>query len=238
MEKMIETKLGRCSITREEDGSFTSFNHDHYRKVRRAKTDKEIKDALYNGHENGFIRDDTEYAPTMGTGKKYVLNGETYYIQAAHKHWQRGYYIMLLTYTIMDNGHFSHATVWKENINSKEEEVIKSVEEYKDVVFEESSLQEKIDIIISNRKKLNLPTIIHINRFDAENIETIDVTKSENIQDLIKKHVDSKEPLLLSGGMSWVEVEYTNFNMDVISVEGEIYKAYDDIIYFHRSYEE
>ena len=38
--------------------------------------------------------------------------------------------------------------------------------------------------------------------------------------------------------MSWVEVEYTNFNMDVIHIEGEIYKDYDDIIYLHRSFEE
>ena len=230
---MVDTIFGRCSIERGEDGSFSSFNHDLYSKIRRIRGDKDY----FNSAENGFIRD-SEFAPTFGTGKKYVKDGKTYYIQSAHKHWLRGYYIMLLSYNIMDNGHFSHATIWKENINSKNEDVIESVKEHQYLDLMESSLQEKIDVIISNRTKLGLATIIHINRFDAENIETIDVS-TPGINDIIRKHLKSKEPLLISGGMSWVEMEYTNFKMDVIDIkylEKDLY-SYMDIIYFHRNFE-
>ena len=42
MEKLIDTELGRCSVEYAEDGTFSSFNHDHYRKVMRVKGDAEI----------------------------------------------------------------------------------------------------------------------------------------------------------------------------------------------------
>ena len=238
MEKMIDTKLGRCSVEYTEDGTFSSFNHDHYRKVMRAKGEEEINKHRFNAGENGFMKE-SHYAKTMGSGMKYQKNGQTYFVQAVHKHWLRGYYIMLLSYNIMDNGHTSHSTLWIENINSKNEDVLESIEEHKDIVFEESSIQEKLDIMITNREKSDLPCVIHINRFDAPSIETVDITTHPDINGLIEKHKLSKEPLLLSGGMSWVEMQYTNFAMDVIDLKGIHEETYNDLdmLFIHRSFE-
>ena len=174
----------------------------------------------------------------MGTGKKYILDGVTHYVQATHKHYQRGYYIMLLTYTIMDNGHLSHGNLIIENINSKDSIIIESSAENKNIVFEDSSLQEKLNIIIENRKKSKLSCIIHVNKFDAKNIKTIDITKTKNINNLIEKYKKSKEPLLLSGGMSWVEKQYTNFKTSVIHLDDLEVVSYNEMMYIHRSFEE
>ena len=236
---MVDTIFGKCSIKREEDGTFSSFNHDLYHKIRRKISDDKINDTHFNGHQKGFIPKH-EFAPTIGQGMKYVdSDGKTHYIQAMYKHWNRGYYLLALTYTIMNDGNRSHGNIFLKNINSVDEGIIEYTDENKDLVLIESTLQEKLDIIISNRKETNLPCIIHLNKFDAENIDTIDITdKSINIKDLLKKHRENKEPLLLSGGMSWTTQKYTNFDMEVIKLEGFEDNDYSDILYFHRDFEE
>jgi len=237
---LVETRFGKCSIDRGEDGSFSSFNHDLYHKIRRKIGEDKINDTHFNGHQKGFVADH-ELATTVGKGMKYIDpdDGTTHYIQAIYKHWNRGYYLLALTYTITKDGGKSHGNKFLVNINSVDEDIIEYVEENKDLVFLESTLQEKLDIIISKRKKLNLPTIIHLNRFDAKDIDTIDITdKSINIKELLNKHRENKEPLLLSGGMSWVTQHYTNFDMEVIKLEGFNDEDYSDILYLHRDFEE
>ena len=221
---------GKC-ITFTDSESTTTFYPDHYRKVMAVR---EIKN-----NTKGFLPD-SEYAKTVGSGKKFMKNGKYYYVQAAHKHWYFGYYIMLLTYNIMENGHFSHSNTFIENINSFDETITESIEKNSNIVFEDSTLQEKLDIIISNRKKKNLPAVIHLNKFDAADIETVDITTTPNINELIETHKLSKEPLLLSGGMSWENKQFTNFAMDVIHLDGISEDTYKDldIIYLHRSFEQ
>jgi len=235
---LVETRFGKCSIQRDEDGSFSSFNHDLYHKIRRVISDNKINDTHFNGHQKGFVQKH-ELAPTFGKGMKFIEDGKTKYIQAIYKHWNRGYYLLALTYTITENGNKSHGNKFIENINSVDEGIIEYVEENKNIVLLESTLQEKLDIIISKRRKLDLPTIIHINRFDAKDIDTIDITdKSINIKELLNKHRENKEPLLLSGGMSWVTQKYTNFDMEVIKLEGFDDEDYSDLLYMHRDFEE
>jgi len=231
----INTKFGRCAIERDKD-SYFFYNYDLVSEIRKAKGENEVKKHRFNGFENGFDREH-KAALTLGSGKKYVENNKTYFVEAAYRHWNRGYYVMLLTYTITDNGHFSHSNMYYENINSHDPDTLKYIEENSKIELINSTIQEKIDIIIKNRNKLNLPTIIHFNKKDAETIDTVDIESTPNINELIAEHKLNMEPLFLSGNMEYVEIQHTNFKNTYIHINDLSEESKDDMIYFYRHYE-
>ena len=117
---------------------------------------------------------------------------------------------------------------------------MKFIDDNKDVVFKDSNIDEKLNIIITNRKKSNLPIIIHINKKDADSY--VGVYKIINIQEnvdtineTIKKAKQNNNVLILSGNITKIQCEkFSNFSYtqidDIIDQE--------DIILFHRNYEE
>jgi hypothetical protein len=229
------TKFGRCTIERDKD-SYFYYNHDLVNEIRKAKGENEVKKHRFNGFENGFDRNHT-VALTLGSGKKYIKDGKTYFVEAAYRHWNRGYYVMLLTYTITDDGHFSHSNLYYENINSHDPDTLEYIQENSKIELLDSTIQEKIDIIIKNRNKLNLPTIIHFNEKDARTINTIDIESTPNINELIKEHKKNLKPLFLSGNMEYIEVQHTNFKNTYIHINGLTEESTNDMLYFYRHYE-
>jgi len=233
----IQTQQGYCTIERGDDGSYFSFNHDLANAIRKIKGKEEVNKHRFNGDENGFdIKN--PLALTLGNGKKLIYpDGKVYFVEAAYRHWNRGYYTMLLAYTITEQGHRSHTQIFFENINSNDPNTIQYIKEREDIKVIDSNIQEKIDIIIKNRTILNKPTIIHFNIKDAKTIKTIDVESTPNINELIQKHKDSKIPLFLSGNMEYVEVQHTNFKNTHIQINGLTEESKNDMIYFYRHYE-
>lgn len=198
----IKTKqsiYGNSIYWEDEDGSTTWFNTDHYSKIRYVLGKEKVKKARKT--DNNLLP--LHLAPTLGTGKKFIdENGKEQFIQSVHQHEYMGYYICLLYYSFTDKGERSHGTLTYKNISCQYPDFKECFEENKNIQFIDSSLEEKIDIIINKCKKLNLPCIIHINEEDAINISTIDILdKNINIDELIKKHKESKEPLLISNGL-------------------------------------
>ena len=226
--------LNNMKVITRENGEYNYFDYNLYHKIRKLRNEP---DKYFNGSKRGF--DQHHYlAPTFGQGKKVIYpDGSVRYIQAVHRHWDRGYYEFLLTYSIMDNGHFSHSNIFYKNINSHSGDIKKYTSENDDLIIENSTIQDKLNIIINNRKQLDIPTIIHINRFDAEDINTVDVFMP-GINNIIKTHIKTKTPLILSGGMKWVEVQHTNFSMEHIFVKNIETKHCTDILYIHRNFEE
>jgi len=235
MEKEVKTYFGKCFI--EKKGEITShFYSDHYRKIRVAKGETELKKHSYNPSKDGLI-ENHYLAPSFGHGKKFIDDdGKYIYIQGVYRHWDRGYYDVLLTYSITDNGKLSHGTRFYENINSSINYVQKYVDENKHLVFIDSTLKEKLDIMISNRKLLELDNIYHINSIDLDDIETIDIPTHPDINSLIAEHKKNLKPLFLSGGLSWVMYKYPNFSTEVIKLENFTEESYG-INYINRKFE-
>lgn len=227
--------MDRITIERDENSTF-SYNHDLVNRIRTAKGEDEVKKHRFNGFENGFDKNHP-VALTLGQCKKYIKDGKTYFVEAAYRHWNRGYYVMLLAYTITDRGHFSHTQLFYENINSHDPNTLEYIEENSNIKLIDSTIQEKIDIIIKNRNELNLPTIIHFNEKDAETIETIDIESTPNINKLIKEYKKNMKTLFLSGNMEYVEVQHTNFKNTYIQINGLTEESKNDMIYFYRHYE-
>lgn len=237
------TELGWAHRWSDED-STTTFYSDHYMHVRKAKGEDIIKKTRYNGKENGFVHNH-KLAPSLGQGKKIIFpDGKIAFVDSVHKQWDKGYYEHVLYYTFTKEGHRSHGGFDYKNINSHCPYVKENIEKSKDIRFEDSTLEEKINIIIENRNKLNLSTIIHINKKDAKLIETINVYDylplniyaTKNINDIIKEHENNKEPLLLSDGKTDIQ-HYKHKNITMISIDGVNNEDVEDLLLFHRHYE-
>jgi hypothetical protein len=220
---MVKSIFG-SAIEISDDNGITTFYIDHYMKVRRALGDDIIKKSRYNGEQNGFVKNH-ELAPTLGQGKKIIFpDGKIRFVDSVYKHWDMGYYYMILYYDFTDRGQRSHGTLYYKNENSHRDYVLEFISEREDVMFLDSSIDEKINIIVENRKKLNKHTIIHINELDAKNIDTIDIDNDFHIKNnlktidmIIQEHIDNDKVLLLSGDMNKIS-KY-------------------DVIYFDRNHE-
>ena len=229
-------KNDRHTIEKDNESTFY-YNHDLVYRIRKTKGEDEVNKHRFNGVESGFDKN-SDVALTLGSGKKYVNeDGKIYFVEAAYRHWDRGYYFMLLTYSITDNGHFSHSNLFYKNINSHDPQTLEYIQENNKIELINSTIQEKLDIIISNRRKLDLFTIIHINEKDAKTIETVDIETTSNINELIKEHKENKKTLFLSGNMEYIEVQHPNFKNTYIQINGLTDESKKDMLYFYRHYE-
>lgn len=96
------TQFGTMWEWDEKDGSHNQFFTDHYLRIINARGIK-FGDNIIE-HEL--------------TGKKVLIDGKERWVESVHKHWNMGYYLVLLYYKVMENGGHSHGTFYYENINS------------------------------------------------------------------------------------------------------------------------
>jgi len=238
------TEFGWAHKWTESDGSRNTFYSDHYNKVRKSKGEDIINDTHYNGKENGFIHNH-ELSTSLGQGKKIIFpDGKIAFVDSVYKHWDKGYYLYLLYYIITEKGDRSHGGFFYKNISSHCPNIIKYIDENKNVRFEDSTIDEKLNIIIENRKKLNLPTIIHINEKDSKLVKThkiydylpLNIWSSININNIIKQYKLSKEPLFLSDAK--IDIQHKKHkNLIMIDILGLNQTEKEDIIYLHRNFE-
>jgi len=234
------TPFGWCQTWDDEsDNSRNVFYSDHYSKVRKAKGKEAISESYFNSAQNGFIPEH-ELAPTLGKGKKIVLcDGKTVFVDSVYQHFDKGYYLYLMYYTFTDSGNRSHGGLFYKNISCHSPSILNFIDENKNNVFKDSSIDEKINIIVVNRKKLNLPTIIHINKKDADeytgNYKIINIQKNiDTINDTIKKAKENNNVLILSGNIT--EIPSNKYEDLFFTQIDDIIDA-EDIILFHRNYE-
>ena len=88
----------------EKDGSHNQFFPSLYLKILHERNIDLNKDTRIKNHEL--------------IGKKILVNGEERWVDTVHKHWDIGYYVVVLYYRIMENGGHSHGSFFYENINS------------------------------------------------------------------------------------------------------------------------
>ena len=92
------------------------FNLNHYIDVRRAREYERLPII------DGVLLDNHPYTD------KWLLDiktGEIVYIQSVYRHWQQGWYIVLLTRNVQD----SHGCPMFENINCHEKVILKQIDE-------------------------------------------------------------------------------------------------------------
>lgn len=111
-----------CEVS---DGSHNQVFTDHYMKIYRKRSELD---------EKGFIKHnrDTKIDHPL-TGKKIILVEDgverEVWVESVHKHWYWGSYLVILFYTIMDNGGHSHGTRSFENINCHFPSILDDIEE-------------------------------------------------------------------------------------------------------------
>ena len=204
-------------------GDITYFP-DHYRKVYNKLSHKR--------EFNGFLPDH-ELAPTLGSGKKVIFpDFKKVYIDSVYKHWSIGYYYTVLYYTFTEKGQRSHGS-FHININSVDPIINELSKE--NLMFVDSTLQEKLDIIIEKRKEQKLPLIIHINSKDAKNMKTFNV-ENVNINDLVEYYKYKDEVVFISGGTKLFKCDKFD-GIYYIELEGLKREYYNDISFFSRNYE-
>jgi hypothetical protein len=103
-----------CEVS---DGSYNQVFSDNYMKVyrQRGKQPKDTKiDHPLTGKKITLVED----------GKEREV-----WVESVHKHWYWGYYLVILFYTVMDNGGHSHGTRTFENINCHFPIILDDIEE-------------------------------------------------------------------------------------------------------------
>ncbi len=115
------------------DSSQNLIFSDHYMKVRRAK-DEILRKDIYSAK---FSREIVEVKNHHLIGKKILISNtkkeREVYVQSVHKQWYWGYYLVILYYTIMDNGNHSHGVIEFENINCHHPTILDSIEKNKNI---------------------------------------------------------------------------------------------------------
>lgn len=110
-----------CEVS---DNSHNQVFSDHYMKILRKRTKLD---------ENGFVEHKDTKIDHPLTGKKIRLVEDgvkrEVWVESVHKHWYWGYYLVILFYTVMDNGGHSHGTRIFENINCHFPTILDDIEE-------------------------------------------------------------------------------------------------------------
>lgn len=126
--KLIKTPYGQAQQWIENDIENTFYCHDLVNKIYKIRNGKQYR---FNPEESGKIKNH------LLDGKQ-ILNLEKdkpCYVESVHKHWCKGYYLMILYYTITDSGSKSHGTIFYKNINSHDLTIIETTEKYKNLKF-------------------------------------------------------------------------------------------------------
>ena len=100
----------------EKDGVKTIFDNNLYRKIRKIRENFENSlsddDNLYNQKiENHEYTDFKIMFPNR--------NDKAYFVDSVYKQWDKGYYLLVLYYTLTERGDKSHGTFFWKNINSQ-----------------------------------------------------------------------------------------------------------------------
>jgi hypothetical protein len=125
--KLIKTPYGQAQQWIENDIENTFFCNDLAHKIYNLRNGKQYR---FNPDENGkIINHPLE-------GKELInFNDKHCFVESVHKHWLMGFYLMILYYTITDNGSKSHGTIFYENINSHDPFIIETTSKYKNIKF-------------------------------------------------------------------------------------------------------
>ena len=125
--KISDTKFGRTFTWEDEHGINTWYN-DHYMKIYRNAGEQKRKDCRVFGKDNGRIPNHEL------EGKKIHFldrDEKEAYVESVHMHWDKGYYLMLLYYTLTERGERSHGTLFYENVNCNCPFILEYIEETK-----------------------------------------------------------------------------------------------------------
>jgi hypothetical protein len=97
------------------------------------------KNQFFSGHYSRILRainkqwGDTKVEHEL-TGKKIFIDGEEHWVESVHKHWNIGYYLVILYYRVMENGGHSHGTLYYENITCHDPFTLETIEETKKIL--------------------------------------------------------------------------------------------------------
>ena len=112
----------------EKDGIKTIWDANLYRRIYNIKNDKELSYfMLYNDELQyklvGDNKDSGRIENHPFENFKIILPNRKkendIFVESVHQHWDKGYYLYVLYYTIMDNGNKSHGGFMWKNINSQ-----------------------------------------------------------------------------------------------------------------------
>jgi len=113
----LYTQFGLMFEWDEPDGSHNMAFSDHYMKIYRKRCPEPRETRIEH--------------PL--TGKKITLiedgKEREVWVESVHKHWYWGHYLVILYYTVMENGGHSHGTRNFENINCHFPTILDDIEE-------------------------------------------------------------------------------------------------------------